>query len=104
MPIPLKMRREMDADSYYHRCAITGTTSEKIEWHHNLRYGGTNVQEKFCIIPLAKSIHDKITQYKELCDWIMCNRGTDEELLRYSKVEKYIPMRERLNKKYGKYE
>ncbi len=93
----------MADDPYYKKCAITGKTNEKIEWHHNLRFAGKNVQEKFCIIPLAESIHSKIDYYKEKCDWVMCNRATDEDLRRYSKVENYLLMRERLNKKYGKY-
>ena len=93
----------MENDPYYKKCCITGKSYGKIDWHHNLIYGGSQVNEKFCILPLAKEIHDDIVKYKEQCDWIMCNRATDEELKRYSKAINYIAMRERLNKKYGKY-
>lgn len=101
--IPPKLRKEMAEDPYYEHCCITGTSKrvEKIEWHHNLIFAGRQVQEKWCILPLAESIHERIVEYKEQCDWIMLNRATDEELKRYSKVENLIVKRDRLNKKYG---
>lgn len=102
-PIPEKLRREMENDPFYKKCCITGSSSEKIDWHHNLIYGGRQVNEKWCILPLAKSVHDNIVKYKEICDWIMFNRATDEELERYSKAMNYKRMRDVLNKKYGIY-
>jgi hypothetical protein len=99
--IPLKIRSEMENDPFYSRCAITGTRIGKIDWHHNARFGGKNVQEKFCIIPLSKHIHDKIDFYKERCDWIMVNRMSDDELNRYTKAINYHFMKKRLNEKYG---
>ncbi len=101
--IPPQLREEMAADPFYKKCCISGSTSEKIEWHHNLIFAGKQVNEKFCILPLAKSIHDKIELYKEKCDWIMLNRASDEELLRYSKAVNYKALRDRLNTIYGKY-
>jgi hypothetical protein len=101
--IPLQMREEMGNDPYYKKCCITGSTFGKIDFHHNLRFGGKNVQEKFCILPLSKAIHDKIDYYKEQCDWIMWNRASLEEIRRYSKAENYFLTLERLNKKYGEY-
>lgn len=101
--IPAKLRAELSVDPFYKRCCISGYTSEKIEWHHNLIYAGKQVQEKWCILPLAQSIHDgaRDSKLKEKLDWIMLNRGTDEDLLRYSKAENLITKRERLNKIYG---
>lgn len=102
-PIPASLKREMENDPFYKRCCITGTTSGKIDWHHNLIFGGKQVNEKFCILPLSKEVHDKIVQYKERCNWIMLNRATDDQLRKYSKVVPYIEMRDKLNKKYGVY-
>lgn len=102
-PIPPSLRKEMEADLFYKKCCISGSTSEKIDWHHNLIFAGRQVNEKFCILPLAKSIHDNIVKYKEKCNWIMLNRASDVELLRYSKATNYIKERERLNKIYGEY-
>lgn len=101
--IPPKLREEMANDSFYKKCAVTGTTSEKIDWHHNLIYAGRQVNEKWCIIPLAKSVHDKIETYKDVVDWIMLNRANDSDLERYSKVIDLKAKRERLNKIYGNY-
>lgn len=104
-PIPVSMRDDMAQDPFYQRCCISGVpaTSEKLDWHHNLIFAGRQVNEKWCILPLAKRIHDNIVAYKEKCDWIMLNRATDEELERYSKAENLKVKRERLNKKYGPY-
>lgn len=102
-PIPPKLREEMSQDPFYKKCCITGQTSGKIDWHHNLTFGGKRQNEKFCILPLAKEVHDKIAYYKELCDWIMWNRANESEIQRYSKAINYQQVKERLNKKYGNY-
>lgn len=98
--IPPKLRREMADDPYYSRCALTGATSG-VEWHHNLRFAGKNVQERFCIIPLSRDVHARIDHHKERVDWIMLNRMTDAELTRYSKAVDFHAWRLRLNEKYG---
>lgn len=103
--IPPKLREEMANDPYYLRCCVTGSASEKIEWHHNLIFAGRQVNEKWCILPLAKSIHDieKRPDIKEKIDWIMLNRGTEDDLRRYSKAIDLIRRRDILNSKYGAY-
>lgn len=100
-PIPPKLRDEMSQDPFYKQCCITGRFDEKIDWHHNLQYGGKRQNEKFCILPLLKSVHDKLP--KELCDWVMWSRASDDEIRRYSKAENYQITKEMLNKKYGVY-
>lgn len=100
-PIPPDLKKEMSNDPYYKKCCITGSMSGKIDWHHNLIFGGRQVNEKWCILPLSKEVHDNIVKYKEQCDWIMLNRATDDELDQYSKVINYKQLRERLNKIYG---
>lgn len=92
----------MEADPFYKICCISGRTSEqeKIDWHHNLIFAGRQVNEAFCILPLAKSIHDRIVEYKELCDYIMLSRATPEERSRYSKAINYELMYQNLKKKY----
>jgi len=99
--IPKALRLELEKDPYYKKCCITGITTGKIDWHHNLIFAGKQVNEKFCILPLAKSIHDRITEYKEVCDWVMLNRATDAELERYSKAIDYKRMKEKLNEIYN---
>lgn len=99
--IPEELRNEMSNDPYYQRCAVTGLNHERIEWHHNLIFAGKQVQEKWCILPLLKSVHEKIESYKDKVDWIMLNRATDQELERYSKAINLKEKRDRLNKIYG---
>jgi len=95
----------MENDPFYSKCCITGLSKNaiKIDWHHNLIYAGRQVNEKFCILPLADWVHRNIVKYKQKCDWIMLNRASDEELQRYSKAKDYFKEKERLNKIYGKY-
>jgi hypothetical protein len=102
-PIPTKLREEMSNDPFYKRCCITGQTTGKIDWHHNLQFASKRVNEKFCILPLAKEIHDKISYYKELCDWIMWSRASNQDITRYSKAVNYQQVKERLIAKYGIY-
>jgi len=101
--ISMKLRKEIDSDSFYRQCCITGRSDEKIDIHHNLIFAGSQVNEKFCLLPLTKSVHDNIVKYKQKCDWIMLNRATDEQLKQYSKSTNYIVMRNKLNAIYGKY-
>lgn len=93
----------MSNDPFYKKCCVTGKTDEKIDFHHNMIYGGSQVNEAWCILPLAKSVHDNIVYYKEVCDWIMLNRASESDLARFSKAINYKRMRDVLNKKYGKY-
>lgn len=108
-PIPKKLRDEMEADPFYHRCAVTGTRrgpGVKIEWHHNfesyLHGNRGRLNEKWCILPILKEIHDKANRrdVRELLDWIMLNRADESTLRKWSKVEDLIKKRDRLNKKY----
>lgn len=100
--IPEELRNELSADPYYKRCCITGSPND-IEWHHNLIFGGSQVNERFCILPLTYLVHKNIERYKEKCDWIMLNRATDAQLQKYSKAINYVRKKEILNEKYGIY-
>ncbi len=105
-PIPLALRKKMDAQPYYHRCAITGTRSgpyAKIDWHHAFTWKGQRVNEEWCIIPLLKRIHDKASTkgVKDFVDYLILNRADDATLRRYSKAEDLLAKRDRLNKRYA---
>ena len=109
--IPPKLREQMHNHPFYKRCCVTGRgirtenrfNPERIEWHHNLIFAGKQVNEMWCILPVMKKIHDREKQphIKEILNWIMLNRATDEELRRYSKVEDLIAKRDKLNEKKG---
>ena len=102
--IPIKLREELADDPFYKKCCLTGRTSEKIEFHHNLIFAGRQVQEKFAILPICKSIHQYhnglTSEVKEKLNWIMLNRATDKELEKYSKAIDYKKYKKLLDKKY----
>jgi hypothetical protein len=108
-PIPKKLREEMDADPFYHRCCITGvreSSYSKIEWHHAFTWKGERLNEKWCILPVLKWIHDiaNRSDIKEMLDRRMLNRADDETLKKYSKAVDLVAKRDRLNKIYGTHE
>ncbi len=108
-PIPIKLREEMANDKWYEKCCITGLSKNavKIEWHHNLvSYVDGNkgrVNAKFCILPLADFVHHNIHKYQEKLNWIMWNRASKDDIIKYSKATNYQRELERLNKIYGNY-
>lgn len=104
-PIPEKLKQEMADDKYYETCCIAfiGNCSGRIEWHHNLIFGGSQVNEKFCILPTCQA-HHKIADRKDIKDmlnWVMLNRATDDELLPFCKVINYTRKKEVLNSVHG---
>lgn len=107
-PIPAKLRKEMAEDPFYKACCfhrINHGPRIKIEWHHNLIYAGSQLQEKWCILPICEPIHKQADHHsiREELDWIMLNRADDETLKKYSKAVDLVAKRDRLNKRYGKW-
>ena len=96
----------MDADPFYAKCCVTGiprSSWAKIEWHHAFRWQGKRVQEKWCIVPLAQSVHEHVYHPKiaEIVEWVILNRADVDTLRRYSKVTNLIRRRDQLNKAYA---
>lgn len=101
-PIPLKLRNEIASNPYMKKCCLCGTSSGKIDWHHQIIYAGSQLNEKWAILPLCEICHDSArnSKVKEKLNWIALNRATKEELSRISKAIDYIKERDRLNKVY----
>lgn len=81
----------MAADPFYNKCCISGdasTAKDPIEWHHNLIFAGRQVQAKFAILPLKRSLHRRAhnPQLAAQLNWVMLNRATAEDLTKYSKA------------------
>ncbi len=110
-PIPLKLRKELEVDPYYKKCCITGKTNkeikeenpyEKLDFHHNFMWAGSQLNEKWCILPIRSREHKEMKkETKERLGWIMLNRASEETLKKYSKAVDLIFWRDRLNKKFG---
>lgn len=109
--IPLKLREELSQDPEYTYCALTGeraSAGDPIEWHHNLKFAGTNQQHRFCILPLLKSVHAKADniEVREQLDQIMIHRDTEDLLfdpMEYSKAKNWRQRETYLNDKLGPY-
>lgn len=101
--IPPELNAEINDDPFYKQCCITGRTYEKIDRHHNLIHAGKQVQIKAAILPLARSIHEKVFRkdIKDRCDWVMTNRMTEQELDMYSRAVVYRRRRDQLNERFG---
>ena len=104
-PIPKRMRQEMEDDPFYRRCCITKTPKNvrKVDWHHNMTWQGSQLNEKFAILPVVRWLHDiaRRKDVSEILDWVMLNRATDEQLEKYSKATDYKRERDRLNNQFG---
>ena len=99
--IPLDILAEILRNNFYRSCCLCG--EPHINLHHNLIYGGQQINEVWCILPLCPECHEKEKHrdVKDKLNWIMLNRATPEELKRYSKVENLTTKRDRLNVKFG---
>lgn len=104
-PIPKKLRDEMAADPWYSRCCISGVPSvkAKIEFHHAFIFAGRQVNEKWCIIPVAASIHEKVSNQiiREKIWWIILNRADLATLQKYSRSRDLVALKWKLNQQYG---
>lgn len=111
--IPPKLRQEMSCDEYYkfcsrfealsdHQCQPDPLTGKLIEWEHVMYWKGSQLQRKWCIIPICYLVHRGGLLDKEINEWIALNRATDAELEEISKVTDYKHKRDYLNGKYKK--
>lgn len=100
--IPKDVREKLLRDPFMQSCCVCGHSHR--QWHHNLIFGGKAINEHWCILPLCVEHHEEARnkKFKDILDWIMFNRATDEELAKYSKVMDYIHKRYYLNGKFGK--
>lgn len=115
--IPKVLRAEMAADPFYGRCARQDALhdhecqrdplrpGQAVEWEHTLSYANRQVQRRFAIIPICWWAHRGPGLNKEINIWITLNRGSDEEILEFSRKggRDYFLYRGYLNKKYGVY-
>lgn len=104
--IPKKLRDSLAEDPFYLRCCVTGEKAkpgDRIEWHHNLIFGGKQVQARFAILPVLHSIHERANDpdVRERLDWVMLNRMSTEDLMLYGKGINWGARLEYLNYRFG---
>lgn len=109
--IPAKLRKEMDAMPFYHKCVLTGFTSFKIDWHHVWQYGSKGqINEIWAILPVwwrkhspygdKDSVHN-CQKTKEYVEYLSLKRATKKDLAKYPK-KNWDQIYKYLRKKYGK--
>lgn len=111
--MPLKLRKELSEDSEYktclrkvllndHECQRDPLRpSQAVEWEHVIYWKGSQLQRRWCIIPICWLTHRGPLLKKEINEWIALNRATDKELEEISKAVDYKHKRDYLNKIYA---
>lgn len=104
--IPKDVLEAILADKFYKFCCIPHfefPCSGRVEFHHNLIYGGRQVQEKDFILPVCTLHHakEKSKSIKDRLNWVMLKRGSQRLIEAYSKSTNWAFEQQRLNKLYG---
>lgn len=99
----------MAQDPYYKKCCLTGTSNEKIDWHHVWRYGGSQINEAWAIMPIwwrkhspygdKDSVHN-CRETKEQVELLSLQRATVEDLAKYPRVD-WENLKQYFKSKYG---
>ena len=91
--MPLKLREELANDPYYQVCARSNAECDgRITWEHALYYIGSQIQEKFAVIPLCYYHHLGLGMHKKTNEWIAAGRATAEDRKKYERFpwKKYL--------------
>lgn len=115
VPIPLKLRKEINADPEYGFCMLRSYPGHICGGRRNTREHaiivvGKRLQKKFAIISICAKAHevdqfqDAHTMDKNLNRWVALNRASDQELIEISRAIDYLRERKRLNSIYGVYQ
>lgn len=102
--MPTELRNELAKDKYYKRCSIEDANCKgRITWEHAMEFRGSQVQERWAIIPLCWRHHLGDLLNKEKNHWIALSRATEEDLDKYPRAkDRWIQELKYLNTKYGK--
>lgn len=86
--IPEKLRASLAIDDYYKKCVRQGFDCDgRITWEHVWIYGGSQIQEKWAIIPLCWQHHLGSGLNKDMNKWISLRRATFQDLTKYPKKD-----------------
>ena len=88
-PIPPKLREEIANDPFMEKCVITGAYYPS--WEHCWLYKGTQINERWAIVPLRGDLNDSHppTEVKEKCQLISLQRA--KELGEWDNLKKKYP-------------
>lgn len=105
MPIPRRVKKELEQDEWMTRCCYKHCSSNNVEWHHVFTYQGKQIQEVFNIVPVCKRHHDQATPHKngykqevrEYFEWVALQRMNGDMMSKYSKFNDLTTWKIRLN-------
>lgn len=83
-----------------HECRPDPLTGKLIDWEHALYYAGSQLQERWAIVPLCWWAHRGPGLNKKINEVIALNRATGAELKKYERAG-FFAQRSRLNKSFG---
>lgn len=76
MPIPLRIREELENDPYMTRCILEflPPCNGRIEWQHAMTYAGKRVNELYTILPLCQKHHKEQGAFRSQQEWAIRER------------------------------
>ncbi len=90
-PIPPEMKAKMDADPFYHRCAIHNWQCEGVtQWHHCWIYASKQISEPWAIMPACHKHHEMVQTdpwTKRLFERLSIARATPDDLAKYPRKD-----------------
>lgn len=100
--IPPKLREALAEDPFYQECALrqVHTCQGRITWEHALEYRGSQLQERFAIVPICEYFHTGPGLNKKRNRWVALNRMTEEDFKKYDRAG-FKQQKLYLNKIYG---
>lgn len=101
-PIPLVIRKKIDADPFYKSCVrlSEGGCDGRITIEHALQFQGRQLNELFALLPLCWRHHLGKGLSKEYNRHVALQRATDADLAKYSRAN-WKTLKTHLEKKYG---
>jgi len=97
-PIPPKLRRELADDPFMKSCCICG--DQKVEFDHVFVYSGSQINERWAIVPLCYLHHRGGKLDRPRTQYISLQRATDEDLAKYPKRD-WRQLKKYLDAQYG---
>ena len=98
--IPLKYRKELEADPFMKKCIWTDETTD-ISWEHCWIYAGKQIVEPWATVPLARRLNTSSmpTHIKDYCKLISLGRAKMSEVVKNYPKFNWVKEKERLTRK-----
>ncbi|MFZ2151649.1 MAG: hypothetical protein WAV09_00900 [Minisyncoccia bacterium] len=95
-PLSKETRDILSRDIFMTRCCLEGIgdyCEGRIQFHHNLIYGGKRQDAWWSVLPLCEEHHRRESAYKQQLNTIMANRAPEDELRNFCKAVNYLALK-----------